>query len=301
MSTGPALVILDGHAMLHKAWHAAPKRQGADGAEVGAVLAVCGQLAWLLRKMRSRHLVMALDPGGPTFRHALAADYKAHRAPPADALVSQLALLPRAVEALGIPTVCVPGFEADDCIATLVGRARAEGLACWMVGIDKDLFQLVTDAPPAVRLFVLKTRTVIDEAAVIARIGVPPSRAVDYFALVGDASDHVRGAPGVGPKAAAALLQRFEDLEAMFADLHAIPRLDVRGAGRLPLRLLKARDALALARRLVRLRDDVPLALGPLRESLAWRGPRPGADALFEALGDPRPLADARRSSRPDP
>ncbi|MCA9489214.1 MAG: hypothetical protein KC621_04810 [Myxococcales bacterium] len=281
------LVILDGHAMLHKAYHAVPKREDPDGTEVGAVLAVCGQLTWLLRKMRSRHLVMALDPGGPTFRHALFADYKAHRGATPDDLGPQLARLPAAVEALGIRTVCVPGFEADDCIATLVRQGREEGFACWMVGVDKDLFQLVTDHDPPVRLFVLKTREVIDEAAVIERIGVAPSRAVDYYALVGDSSDNVRGAATVGPKAAATLLQHFPDLEAIFADLHAIPSLDTRGARRLPLRLLKARAVIELARRLVRLRDDVPLPFASLREPLAWTGPAADAGAVFAALGDP--------------
>jgi DNA polymerase-1 len=292
-----ALVILDGHAMLHRCYHAAPKRLDRRGVEVGAVLAACGQLAWLLGRMRSRHVVMALDPRGPTVRHQIDPEYKAHRAEAPEDLAPQLELLPRAVEALGVRTVCAPGFEADDVIATLVERGRSEGFACWMVGIDKDLFQLVTDEAPTVRLFVLKTRTVIDEAAVTERIGVPPSRAVDYYALVGDASDNIRGARAVGPKAATALLQRFGSLEGVFDNLLSIGQLDVRGAGRLPLRLLNARKDIERARQLVRLRRDVALDLGPLREALAWEGPRVEADALFDDLGDPAALRSARRAA----
>ncbi len=292
-----ALIILDGNAMLHKTFHATDGRVAPDGVEVGAVLGVCGQLTWLLQKMRSRHVVMAFDPGGPVFRHELAADYKGNRSETPEDLVPQLALVQEAVAALGVATVCVPGFEADDCIATLTELGREEGLACWMVGIDKDLFQLVTDAEPVVRLFVVKGRTVIDEAAVVEKIGVPPSRAVDYFALVGDASDNISGVPSVGPKAASELLKRFDSLEAIYANLHEVTSLDVRGAGRLPLRLLAGRKAAELARELVRLRTDVPLGLGDLRASTLWTGPRADADALFARLGDDRALVAARALS----
>jgi DNA polymerase-1 len=289
------LVILDGTAMVHKCYHAVPSRPAPDGAEVGAVLAVCSQLVWLLGRMRSRHLVMAFDPGGRVFRHDLCADYKGHRRETPDDLRSQLDQVRGAVDALGIPTVCVDGFEADDCIATLTARARDEGVACWMVGIDKDLYQLVTDEPPAVRLFVLKTRTVIDEAAVQDKIGVPPRKAVDYFALVGDTSDNISGVKSVGTKAAATLLQHFDSLEDIYADLHAITGLDIRGAGRLPMRLLAGRADAEQAREMVRLRVDVPLGLsGPLRQSTAWRGPTADADAVFAALGDDRVLSSAR-------
>ncbi len=290
-----ALVILDGNAMLHACYHAVPKRMALDGDEVGAVIAVCGQLTWLLGKMSSRHVVVAFDPGGRLFRHGLAEGYKDGRRATPDDLKPQFGRVREAIEALGITTVCVDGFEADDCIATLIERGRGEGFACWMVGVDKDLYQLVTDEPPPVRLFVLKTRTVIDVAAVQQRIGVRPDQAVDYFALVGDASDNVGGVKSVGPKAAAALLQRFGTLEGIYADLHAITSLDVRGAGRLPLRLLRGRADAEKARELVRLRRDVPLELGPLQQAAAWCGPRPEADTFFADLGDATALIAARR------
>lgn len=291
---GEALVILDGNTMLHRCYHAAPKIRAPDGREVGAVLAVCGQLVWLLQKMRSRHIVVAFDPGGPVFRHAIAPDYKAGRPESPEDLRPQLDLLYEAVAAIGIATVRVPNFEADDCIATLVALGRAEGFDCWVVGVDKDLYQIITDTPPVVRLFVLKTRTIIDEAAVKERIGVLPRQAVDYFALVGDSVDNITGVPSVGPVAAAALLQRFDTLEGIYGNLHAITALDVRGAGKLPLRLLGGRKEAELARQLVRLRSDVPLDLGPLRQSTAWMGPRACAEVLFHELGDITALKAAR-------
>lgn len=294
-----ALVILDGNTMLHRCYHAAPKRSAPDGREVGAVLAACGQLVWLLKKMRSRHIVAAFDPGGTLFRHTISPSYKAGRPESPPDLRPQIDLLREAFGALGVATVCVPGFEADDCIATLTAQGRTEGFSCWVVGVDKDIYQLITDVDPPVRLFVLKTREVIDEAAVKERIGVPPSKAVDYFALTGDAADNISGVESVGPKAAEALLQRFDSLEEIYSDLHAVTALDVRGAGRLPLRLLHGRKDAELARQLVRLRSDVPLGLGPLRESAAWRGPRESAAALFEALGDGSALSTALSLTEP--
>lgn len=279
------LVIFDGHAMMHRCFHGGRRYTSPDGREVGALLTLCDQLAALLGKMRSRHIVMAFDPGGPLHRHALAADYKAQRKPTDPDLLPQFPWVRQAVEALGIHTVCVDGFEADDCIATLTLAARTEGMGTWIIGLDKDLYQLVTDGDPPVRMFVLP-RKVIDEAGVVDRIGVPPTCALDYFALVGDSADNITGVKSVGPKAAAALLRAYGSLEGIFANLDAIPLLDIRGAGRLPLRLLAGRADAERARALLRLRVDVPLVLDAIRTDLHWTGPRADADAVFAALGD---------------
>jgi DNA polymerase-1 len=289
-----ALVVFDGHALMHRAFHAGQRQLAADGREVGAVLTLCDHLVRFLSKMRARHLVMAFDPGGPLFRHDIAADYKSTRKPTDPELLPQFDWVKEAVQALGVRTVCVDGFEADDCIATVVHQARAEGLPAWIIGLDKDLFQLVTDDDPPVRMFVPSTKRVVDEAAVAERLGVPPAAALDYYALVGDSGDHIAGIKGVGPKAATALLQAFGSLEGIFDHLDDIHRLDLRGAGRLPLRLLAGRDAAHLARRLLALRTDVPLGLGSLRTTLRWMGPSAEADAVFAALGDDRALRVAR-------
>mgnify|MGYP000253237467 CR=1 FL=1 len=290
-----ALVVFDGNALMHRAFHAGQRQLALDGREVGAVLTLCDHLVGLLRKMRSRHLVMAFDPGGRLHRHDLAEDYKATRKPTDPELAPQLAWARDAVRALGVPTVCVERFEADDVIATLVARAREEGLPTWIIGLDKDLYQLVTDSDPTVRMFVLSRKEVIDEAAVTRRLGVPPAAALDYYALVGDSGDHIAGVKGVGPKAAKTLLQAFGSLEGIFAHLDDIPQLDLRGAGRLPLKLLAERDAADRARALLTLRDDVPLPFdGPLATALRWTGPTAEADALFASLDDDRALRVAR-------
>ena len=292
-----ALVVFDGHALMHRAFHAGQRQLAADNREVGAVLTLCDHLVGLLGKMRARHLVMAFDPGGTLFRHELAPDYKSTRKPTDPELLPQFEWVKEAVAALGVPTVCVEGFEADDCIATLVDQARAEGLPTWIIGLDKDLYQLVTDTDPTVRMFVLSSKKVIDEAAVVERLGVPPSAALDYYALVGDSGDHIAGIKGVGPKAASTLLQAFGSLQGIFEHLDDIPLLELRGAGRLPLKLLDGRDAASRARQLLTLRRDVPLGLGTLRTTLHWTGPTADADAVFGALGDDRALRVARSLS----
>ncbi len=289
-----ALVIFDGHAMMHRCFHAGRRQLAPDHREVGAVITLCDQLVGLLGKMRARHMVMAFDPGGRLFRHDLAADYKSNRKPTDPELLPQLDWVKDAVEALGVRTVCVEGFEADDCIATLTKRARAEGLSTWIVGLDKDLYQLVTDADPTVRMFVMPSKTVIDEAAVVERLGVPPSAALDYFSLVGDSADHISGVKSVGPKAASALLQAYGSLEGIYANLDAIPLLDLRGAGRLPLRLLDGRADAERSKALLQLRFDVPVDLASVRQDLRWTGPSASADAVFADLGEDRPLRIAR-------
>ncbi len=290
-----ALVVFDGHSMMHRCFHAGKRQLALDGTEVGAALTLLDQLVRLLGKMRARHLVMAFDPGGPLLRHRIAPDYKSTRKPTDPELLPQFAVIREAVEALGIPTVCVDGYEADDCIATLTHRARAEGLPTWLVALDKDLFQLVTDEAPTVRMFVLASKEVIDEAAVTERIGVTPRQALDYFALVGDSGDHIAGVKGVGPKAAATLLGAFGSLDGIFAHLDDIPLLDLRGAGRLPLRLLDGKADAERARQLLALHRDVPLPFGSLRDDRRWTGPSAGADAVFAALDDDRALTAARR------
>ena len=290
-----SLVVFDGHSMMHRSFHAGKRQLDTRNREVGAVLTMLDQIVRLLGKMRARHLVMAFDPGGPLHRHELAPDYKAHRKPTDPELLPQFDIAREAVEALGIPTVRVEGFEADDAIASLTDRARSEGLPTWIIGLDKDLYQLVTDEDPTVRMFVLATKEVIDEAAVSDRIGVPPRAALDYYALVGDSGDHIAGVKGVGPKAASTLLQAFGSLDGIFDHLDDIPQLDLRGAGRLPLRLLDGRGAATHAQQLLALRRDVPLGFASLRQELLWRGPAAGADALFAELDDDRALVGARR------
>jgi DNA polymerase-1 len=171
-------------------------------------------------------------------------------------------------------------------MATLAARARAQGHPVWLVSPDKDLFQLVTAAPPAVRIWRPWRREIIDAAAVERALGVPAAAAVDWFALVGDSSDHIAGVRGVGPKAATTLLQAFGSLEGLYARLADVPSLRIRGAAALRERLAAGRHEAELAQRLVTLRADAPLPMAePLAVAGRWRGPRPDADTRLAPWG----------------
>ncbi|GDX83625.1 hypothetical protein LBMAG42_54360 [Deltaproteobacteria bacterium] len=208
----------------------------------------------------SSHAAVVMDRSLDTFRRELDPHYKSHRvAADADLIAIFDDFAACAVES-GVPVFAHPRFEADDFAATLTALARAAGLPVVVHAADKDLFQLVTDAPPAVRVVDTAREWDVDAAGVYERLGVHPHQVVDFLALVGDASDGVRGVPGIGAKTAAALLNSLGTLDRILDDPAAVAALPIRGARALPARLSAGREAALLARRLVRLRIDVPLA-----------------------------------------
>ena len=286
-----ALVVLDGTALVYRAFHGGARWTAADGSEVGAVHAFAQRLARWLGNARSRHFAVVWDAAGDSFRKQIDPGYKARRLAPPDALVGQLARARELTRALALTSLTVPGFEADDLMATLAARARGDGLAVWLVTPDKDLYQLVDDAPPAVRVFNPVSKTVFDEARVAATLGVPARAAVDYFALAGDSSDGVPGVRGVGPRAAMELIRAFESLDGLYARLDEVPGLALRGAAGIRTRLDAGRADAERSRRLVALSAQAPLGLTvPLRAATLWRGPGPEAEAVFNALGFTGPL-----------
>ena len=136
--------------MVHRAWHATRSSTRGSGHEHGALRGLTQQLSALVKRAKSRHFVIVFDNAESTWRHRLAPDYKANRKRPEPELSQQLEYAPHLLTALGFQTFCIPGFEADDLFATLVDKARQEGLGAWLVSPDKDLFQLVRDAEPTV-------------------------------------------------------------------------------------------------------------------------------------------------------
>ena len=299
----PSVVVIDGTAVLFRSYYGAPGAEAPDGTPIGAVLGTARTLVELMGRAKTTHVIVVFDAGQRTFRNDLDAAYKANRGAPPPDLVPQFDLVQEMVQALGFRTLCVPGFEADDLMATLAQMGAEQGCGTWLVSPDKDLFQLVTDGPPPVKAFHWHTRTVVDSAGVVERIGVSPAFAVDYFALVGDSSDNVQGVRGVGPKAASALVNAFGRLEDIYASLDAVAQLDVRGAKGLRDKLQAHQEAAELALKLVTLRADVPLAIdAPLVRWSAWEGPTSEAPAFFGGLGVEAPMnameAIYRRRSR---
>lgn len=292
----PPLVILDATSMLFRGFYAAPSRKAADGSEVAGLMALTQILLKLLSRAKTRRFVVVFDPPGQNFRHALSPKYKAQRKPSPQPLVDQLARAAEVCRALGLMTWQVPGFEADDVLATLAKIGRAEGMPVWCVSPDKDLYQLVDDSPPPIAVWRMEKKQIVDAAAVEKMLGVPPDRAVTYFSLIGDSSDNISGVRGIGPKAAASIVKRFATLDEVYDNLVRMWSLPVRGAKTLADKLKANKEDAYLAESLVRLRDDIPLPLdGTLSDLASWRGPAPGSEALFVELGFPNLLDSARR------
>ncbi len=247
------LVLVDGSSFLYRAFHALPPLSTSRGEPTGAIYGVANMLRKLQENYDTPYFAVVLDAPGKTFRNDLFEDYKAHRPPMPEELRAQVEPLKALIEAMGIPLIVEQGVEADDVIATLVKRARAEGFDVVVATSDKDLAQLV-DAHVILDNTLSETR--LDVEGVECKFGVPPERIVDYLALVGDTSDNIPGVPGVGPKTAAKWLNQYGSLDGIIAHADEIK-------GKIGEKLRANLEQLRLSRQLATVHDDVPLEVTP--------------------------------------
>jgi DNA polymerase-1 len=273
-----AVYLVDGNAQFHRAFFAIRGLSTSRGLPTNATYGFTTMLRKLLADERPRFIGVAFDPPGRTFRHERFAEYKANRPRMADDLAVQIPYVRRVCEVLRLPMFEVPGWEADDVIATLARQAVAAGHEVVVVSADKDLLQLVNE-----RVSVLNPgregsgATHFDRQGVIDKFGVPPEQVIDVLALVGDAVDNVPGVPGIGDKGARDLVREYGALENVLAHAEQVPRKAYREG-----LLAHAGDA-RLSKELVTLRADAPVTLD--LERLAAREPdRAAARALFVEL-----------------
>ena len=215
-------MLLDGNSLTYRAFFALPTDMAtASGQVTNAVFGFTSMLVNLLRDHRPDGVVVAWDRPEPTFRHQALPEYKAQREEAPDILRQQLGLVRQVAVALGITMVELPGFEADDVIATLATRARDRGDDVLVVTGDRDSYQLVED--PHVRVLYnrrgVSDYALYDEAGIVERTGVTPAQYPQYAALRGDPSDNLPGVPGVGEKTAAKLITTYGGLDGIFANL----------------------------------------------------------------------------------
>jgi len=213
------LVLVDGSGYIFRAFHALPPMTRSDGTPVNAVYGFTAMLMKLVDDLAPDHVAVVFDVARKTFRSDIYPEYKANRSEPPEELVPQFALVRAATEALSLPLLEAPGFEADDLIATYARVAEEAGLATLIVSSDKDLMQLVRG--DITMLDPMKQRRIgADE--VFDRFGVPPEKVVDVQALAGDSTDNVPGVPGIGVKTAAELIQTFGDLDNLLASADSL-------------------------------------------------------------------------------
>jgi DNA polymerase-1 len=212
-------LIIDGHALIYRAYHAFPKTlTSPTGQLTNAIYGFTRILLKSIQDFDPDYLAVAFDHKEKTFRHDKFVDYKAHRPPMPDELISQIEQVFNVVETMNIPTFCMAGYEADDLIGTVTLLNEAKELNNLIVTGDKDMFQLVTKQThvfiPGRGKFSKDKEYTPDE--VFRKMGVRVDQIVDLKALMGDASDNIPGVKGVGPKTAVKLLKEFDTLESLY-------------------------------------------------------------------------------------
>ena len=252
------LVLVDGSSYLYRAFHALPPLTNSSGQATGAIKGVVSMLRRLCQDYPSSTVAVIFDAKGKTFRDELYREYKANRPPMPAELREQVDPLNSIVEAMGLPLLIIPGVEADDVIGTLAKQASAIGKPVLISTGDKDMAQLVDQN---ITLVNTMTNTMLDEAGVLKKFGIPPGLIIDFLALMGDKVDNIPGVQGVGEKTALALLQNLGGIEDIYNSLDKVESLPVRGAKTLVSKLESSRDLAELSYQLATIKTDVELQM----------------------------------------
>lgn len=282
----PKLVLIDGHSLAFRAFHALPPDMSAPTGELtNAVFGFMSMLLKVIQDQQPEYIAVAFDQGRP-FRHDMYADYKGHRERTPDELHTQVERIQQIVAALNIPMFMQEPWEADDILATLALQAEAQGVDTLIVTGDRDILQVVDD-----HITVLTSGRFFSDTiyytpeSVKAKYGLEPKQLVDYKALLGDKSDNIPGVKGIGEKGAAELLQRYGTLDAIYADIANVMPKRSQAA------LVAGRADAELSYRLGKIVTDVPMQLD-LEACRTRRYDRNRVVALFQELAF-RSLANA--------
>ncbi len=248
------LVIVDGHALAYRAYHALPLEMSTSkGEPTNAVYGFTSMLLNVIRDEKPDYIAVAFD-AGRSFRHESFGEYKATRAKMGEDLAVQIRRIFQVVEALGIKSIAIEGYEADDILGTLARIASEEGVETLIVTGDTDAFQLIS---PKVRVLTSGRRfsdtIVYDREKILERYGLEPHQLADYKALVGDKTDNIPGIPGVGEATAVRLLRKYGSIEGIYQHIHEITPLRLKEI------LEENRERAFLNKSLVTIRTDIPL------------------------------------------
>ncbi|MFB9409651.1 DNA polymerase I [Dactylosporangium matsuzakiense] len=278
-STDSRLLLLDGHSLAYRAFFALPAENfsTATGQVTNAVFGFTSMLINMLRDEQPTHIGVAFDVSRNTFRLERYAEYKANRSATRPEFVGQVPLIKEVLNALRIPFIEKPGYEADDVIATLARRAAAAGIPTSIITGDRDSFQLVDDLITV--LYLKRGVTEMDRmtpAKVEEKYGIPPSQYRDKAALVGEDSDNLSGVPGVGDKTAAKWIVQFGGLDGIIARVDEIKGKAGENVRAHLAEVMRNYDLNALV-------DDLELPVGP--EDLRWKGwDREAVHQIFDSL-----------------
>jgi len=280
------LVLVDGNAILHRAYHALPPLTTRSGELVNAVYGFSTMLLKILEDLKPKYLAVAFDTPKPNFRHQEFIGYQAKRKKMDAELSQQIERVRQLVNVLNIPVFEAEGYEADDVIGTLARQAveclnnkECSSFEVLIVTGDRDLMQLVNDE---VKLFMpsrgLSEGQIIGEKEVKERMGVEPQKIIDYKALVGDQSDNYPGVLGIGPKTAISLLEQFGTLDEIYSHLDQIENRNIVE------KLREGKESSFLSRKLAAIVTSAPVNL-ELNKCLASDYDKEKVISFFKELG----------------
>jgi DNA polymerase I len=271
------LVIIDGNAILHRAFHAMPPLTTRDGEPINAVYGLVSMFLRVVQDLKPESIVVTFDEKEETFRQKEFKAYQAQRPPTADELSSQFGKARDFFKAAHVPIYSKPGFEADDVIGTIAGKAKGDVV---IITGDRDILQLVNDKKN-VKLYMpimgLTNAKLFGEKETRERMGVPPEQIPDYKALVGDPSDNYPGVAGIGPKTAEKLLEKYGSIDKIYVHLDNIePKIRQK--------LEANKDNAILFHRLATIVCDVPIKID-FDDMKKWKVDSPEVFKLFEEFG----------------
>ena len=275
MTDRPKLYLIDGSSYIYRAFFAIGRLSNSKGMPTQAVFGFVQMIRKIIEQEKPDFLAMVFDAKGPTFRHEMYDEYKAHRPSMPDDLIVQIPYIKEVSRCYGLPILEKQGVEADDIIATLAKEAEAKGFEVVMVSGDKDLMQMIS---LHIRMWDTLKDQVFDLETVRERFGTGPERIVDIMGLAGDSSDNVPGVPGIGEKTAVKLIQAHGSLENILDEATPVtpPKLKEK--------LLQYKEQALLSRTLVTLDSKVPLDLSATDLKIQPKD-TPRLKALFQELG----------------
>ena len=244
------LCLVDGSGYIFRAFYALPPMNRPDGTPVNAVYGFTNMMMNLIQDNPCAHIVVIFDAKRQNFRNNIYPEYKANRRETPEELIPQFPLIRAACDALNVPWLEMEGYEADDLIATYADLASKQGWKTTVISADKDLMQLMTDS---VTLYDPMKKKMLTAADVQNKFGVTPDKVVDVQSLMGDSTDNIPGANGIGPKTAAELIQKFGTLHNLLEHLDEIPQ-EKRREG-----LIRDKEQILISEKLVTLAKDAPV------------------------------------------
>jgi DNA polymerase I len=270
------LILFDGNAIMHRAFHALPPLTTPVGEPINAVYGLISMLLRVIQDLQPTHIAFAFDRPEPTFRKEMYVEYQSQRPEMDDELGSQFEKAYAVIKAFGIPIYSKAGFEADDVIGTIAHRSNVDEVV--IVTGDRDMLQLVNDKT---KLFMpgkgLLSSTLYGERETEERMGVKPKQVIDLKGLIGDASDNYKGVPGVGPKTALKLLNQYGSFEGIYKNLDDVPE-SVRQ------KLETHKESADMSYDLARIRTDVDVEFN-LEDAEKWVVDSTEVRRVFETFG----------------